>query len=64
MPLALQPLLNVLAAITPAEQHEMAQEMLPRIFAPDDPDGQRAQGPLARVPREVVACCSTPLTRR
>lgn len=40
-------LLNVLAAITPANQGEMAQEMLPRIFAAGDPQGQQAQAVLS-----------------
>jgi transcription elongation GreA/GreB family factor/very-short-patch-repair endonuclease len=39
-------LLDVLAAITPANHGEMAQEMLPRIFIADDLEGRCAQATL------------------
>ncbi|PYT04564.1 MAG: hypothetical protein DMF60_14925, partial [Acidobacteria bacterium] len=46
-------LLNVLTAITPANEGEMAHEMLPQIFATDDPQGQRAQATLSSFQEKV-----------
>lgn len=48
-------LLNALTAVTPAENRDVAYEMLPRIFKEEDPDGRQAQATLTALGQKLVA---------
>lgn len=52
-------LLNVLTNIAPADERDVAYELLPRAFTADDPEGQRAQAVLTDFEQKLtrVAAC-------
>jgi transcription elongation GreA/GreB family factor/very-short-patch-repair endonuclease len=59
-------LLNVLMDLAPADDRDVAYELLPRAFTTDDPEGQQAQATLAVLGQRLnkVASCRAQIDHR